>query len=199
MFSRGKKRAVDLRRAFADRFAQRFSRTKSGEGLINTKKFLGYPLQDQVSWGLAQFLLATVARKTTGGALKPPVKEAWLEDCNPPATFLVSLDAPAERMWTDEAGFFANGSVIDPTGLAEGWHPPQELAGGKGMFSGTPVAFGAGEVQNPVLCLRLLAGGLYAGTFAGKIQGAIHQGYGGLPARPGKQEGCSLKFQEKPG
>lgn len=134
VLSRGKKRTVDLRRAFADRFTQHFRQTQGGEGLINTKEFLGYPLPDQVNWGIAQLLLATVARKTTGGALKPPVKEASLEDYAPPATFLVSLDAPADRMWTDEASFFGQGGVNDPAGLSEGWNPQQDLTGGKGMF-----------------------------------------------------------------
>ena len=115
--SRGKRQVTDLRREFAARFAHHFRALddRSGLiGLINEKKFLGYTSSDRSAWRMAQFLLATIARKATGGALKPPVKEVWLEDLNPPPTFLVSLDAPADGFLTDEVAFFGKGGVAAP-------------------------------------------------------------------------------------
>ena len=116
--SRGKRHAADLRREFATRFAHHFRVLDDRGGLINEKKFRGYTSNDRFAWGTAQFLLATVARKTTGGALKPPVKEAWLEDLNPPPVFLVSLDAPADSFSNDEAAFFGKGGVTRPDQLS---------------------------------------------------------------------------------
>jgi len=116
--SRGKRHTADLRREFASRFAHHFQALDDRSGLVNEKKFLGYTSSDRSAWRMAQFLLATVARKATGGALKPPVKEARLEDLNPPPTFLVSLDAPADGFLTDEATFFGKGNVTAPESLA---------------------------------------------------------------------------------
>jgi hypothetical protein len=116
--SRGKRLATDLRREFAARFAHHFSALEGNGGLLNEKRFLGYSRSDRSAWRMAQLVLATIARKSTGGPLKPPVKEAWLEDQNPPPTFLASLDAPADGLSTDEAAFFGQGGVAAPDGLA---------------------------------------------------------------------------------
>lgn len=115
--SRGKRHPAELRREFATRFSHKFRSLDDHSGLVNEKEFLGYTSSDRSAWRMAQFLLATVARKTTGGALKPPVKEAWLEDLNPPATFLVSLDAPADGFLTNETAFFGKDGVAAPDGL----------------------------------------------------------------------------------
>ena len=112
--SRGKRQVMDLRREFAARFAHQYRVLDDRSGLVNEKKFQGYTSSDRSTWRMSQFLLATVARKATGGALKPPVKEAWLEDLNPPPTFLVSLNAPADGFLTDEAAFFGKGGVTAP-------------------------------------------------------------------------------------
>ena len=41
-----------------------------------------------------------------------------MEDFNPPPTFLISLDAPADNFATDSSAFFGSGSVEHPSGLA---------------------------------------------------------------------------------
>jgi len=128
--SRGKRQVTDLRRELAQRFSHHFRALDDRSGLVNEKKFQGYTSSDKSAWRMAQFLLATVARKATGGALKPPVKEAWLEDLNPPSTFLVSLDAPADGFLTDEAAFFGKGGLTAPDGLAA--HLPATLPGNGG-------------------------------------------------------------------
>ncbi len=117
VISRGKRTVPELRRNFAERFAHQFSVMGHNDGLLNQKQFLGYRVGASVNWALAQFMLATVARKFTGGALVPPVKQASLDDLNPPPTFLASLDAPADAMATDEGAFFGTGGVENPDGL----------------------------------------------------------------------------------
>jgi hypothetical protein len=116
VISRGKQKVPDLRREFADRFSHHTAVTANG--LLQETKFLGYTSAQKRTWGIAQFLLNTVAKKSTGGALKPPVKEAALEDVNPPAVFLVSLDAPADGMSTDETAFFGAGGLSKPDALS---------------------------------------------------------------------------------
>jgi cellobiose phosphorylase len=116
--SRGKRLTPDLRREFATRFVHHFRALEGNGGLVNEKSFQGYSSSDRSAWRTAQLLLATVARKSTGGPLKPPVKEAWLEDQNPPPTFLASLDAPADGFSTDESAFFGKGGIAAPDGLA---------------------------------------------------------------------------------
>jgi hypothetical protein len=114
ILSRGKQNAQTLRRTLSTHFSQQFSTVGKHDGLLNRKKFRGYPFGERLAWVIDQFLLSTVGKKTTGGALKPPVPEAGLEDLNPPATFLVSLDAPADGMLTDESTFFGAGGPAKP-------------------------------------------------------------------------------------
>jgi hypothetical protein len=119
VISRGKQHTQNLRRKFSTYFSPRTSLIGERDGLLNRKKFRGYPFGERLAWGIDQFLLATVAKKTTGGALMPPVPQAGLEDLHPPVTFLVSLDAPADGLSTDESGFFGLGGVDHPDGLAQ--------------------------------------------------------------------------------
>jgi hypothetical protein len=114
VISRGKRSVPDIRREFSNRFSHHTSVAANGSGLLHKAKFLGYTFAQKRAWVMAQLLLDTIAKKTTGGALRSPVEEAGLEDLNPPAVFLVSLDAPADGMFTDEAAFFGAGGVAKP-------------------------------------------------------------------------------------
>ena len=116
--SRGKHSISNLRRQMADRFAHHTTVVEEGSGLLQEQTFEGYTFDQKLAWSIAQILLATIAKKSTGGALIPPVKEAGLEDLTPPAVFLVSLDAQADGMSTDEAAFFGAGGVAMPEGLS---------------------------------------------------------------------------------
>ena len=145
VISRGKQHVQTLRRKQASYFSQHFSLVGKLDGLLNCKRFRGYPFSERVSWGIDQILLATVAKKTTGGALQPPVPQAGLEDLNPPATFLISLDAPADGVATDEVNFFGQGGVLHPDGLA---HPfPKSVAdtGGSALLLERHLTLQSGE------------------------------------------------------
>jgi Glycosyl hydrolase 36 superfamily, catalytic domain len=127
---RGKRSVPELRRELANRFEQHATVVANGSGLVNEPRFRGYTFAQKRQWAMAQFILSTIAKKTTGGALKPPVPEASLEDLRPPRVFLVSLDASADGMSTDEAAFFGPGGVVKPNGLAESL--PESLSSEQG-------------------------------------------------------------------
>jgi hypothetical protein len=118
MISRGRDAVPDLRRQFSQRFVQHFSALPDGAGLLNEKRFLGYGIGDRIGWGLSKIILATVAKSISGGGVKQPIRETRLEDLTPPPTFLVSLDAPADRLSTDGEGFFGYGGIEAPYGLS---------------------------------------------------------------------------------
>jgi len=110
-------RAAAERRRFDARFAHRFQPLPGGAGLLDVKHFQGRLIKDELAWGLVQVLLATVGREASGGAVRAPVRQAGLEDLNPPTTFLASLDAPADGWSTDGRAFFGAGGPARPDGL----------------------------------------------------------------------------------
>ncbi|MFX1251643.1 MAG: GH36-type glycosyl hydrolase domain-containing protein [Promethearchaeota archaeon] len=127
--------ASELRRNFSERFSHKFEMVGNKEGILEIKKFKGLPLKSKTAWTLIQQYLATKGKDLTGGAVKSPVKEAVLEDLAPPATFLVSLDAPADGIFTGEAQFFGEGGITSPEGLKNPL-PSELIAKGNrsGMF-----------------------------------------------------------------
>ena len=115
----GTRKGAELRRRFGDRFTHQFRALEDGTGLLETKQFLGRTPEEEQTWrGLQAFL-----KLNPNTFFGPPVPElppgAALEDLNPPPTFLVSLDAPADRMATNAASFFGSGGVEHPSGLAD--------------------------------------------------------------------------------
>lgn len=161
VISRGKRSVPDLRREFAARFSLQAQTVRSGSGLLINSKFRGYSPAQKRQWALSQFLLGTVAKKNTGGALKPVVKEAWLEDLHPPQVFLVSLDAPADGLSTDETAFFGSGGPSQPEGLASPLPkslPNQEA--GSGLFLERHLQLAPGERRTIAFAYGYLPQGL---------------------------------------
>lgn len=113
----GMTKTPQLRRLFGERFVHQFQALEDGTGLAETQRFLGRTAEDEKAWlGLQGFLKAN---PTT--FLGPPVPDpppgATMDDLNPPSTFLVSLDAPADGFSTNAATFFGSGGVERPSGL----------------------------------------------------------------------------------
>ena len=111
------KSIAEVRRDFAERFTHHFRAIESNSGLLETKEFLGRNPAEEARWqGLLGYL-----RKNPNPFLTLPVedapKQAAFDDLNPPATFLVSLDAPPEGISTNGKEFFGAGGVSHPTGL----------------------------------------------------------------------------------
>ena len=106
------------RRQMSKRFSHNFSVFNKNSGLIDDQMFRGNSLGDRVVWGSLSFALKFVGKALTGGrSVKPPVKEAVLEDTNLPPIFLISLDDSFDACGTDATAFFGEGGVQAPDGL----------------------------------------------------------------------------------
>jgi len=112
--------AVELRRKFGDRFTHRFSVLGANAGLLESKQFMGRdPKEDE----LFQRMKANLATRPNPflAAIEEPAPEAAFDDLNPPPTFLVSLDAPADGFTTSAKSFFgAEGAELDGSLAAGG-------------------------------------------------------------------------------
>ena len=108
---------TQLRRDFANLFSHRFSQVDGGAGLIETKEFTGRPKEDEARWqGVLNYLKSHPNPFLSVPDQDPP-RDASFDDTNPPATFLVSLDAPADGFATNGKEFFGTGGPHDPAGL----------------------------------------------------------------------------------
>ena len=106
-----------VRREFGERFAHHFRAVDNGSGLLENKEFLGrVEAEDRQFQGLVAYL-----EKNSNPFITAPdkivPKESDFDDLNPPPTFLVSLDAPADGMTTNAKDFFGEGGVNSPSGL----------------------------------------------------------------------------------
>lgn len=107
---------VQFRRLFSKRFRQEIEPV--GErGILIKSHFKGFSFSDRVKWLCLKLLAATLARRQLGGTIKPRAKEIRFEDLNPPPVFLVSLDGPAQALFTNAKQFFGKGGALDPDGL----------------------------------------------------------------------------------
>jgi hypothetical protein len=110
----------DLRRDFAARFEHHFKKLDDGSGLLERKEFLGRdPAEERAFQGMIAYLEKNPDSFMTAPDKRAP-KDADFDDLNPPPTFLVSLDAPADGMTANGKGFFGAGGVNNPSGLV---HP----------------------------------------------------------------------------
>ena len=98
--------AADLRRQFGARFAHQFRVMPSRAGLIETQKFLGRTPEDTRLWEQVQASLQKDPSGFFGGPVPDLAPGVAMEDLNPPSTFLVPLDAPADGFATDASAFF---------------------------------------------------------------------------------------------
>jgi hypothetical protein len=107
----------ESRRDFAARFEHHFKKLDDGLGLVERKEFLGRDPAEDLQF---QRMVASL-EKNPNSFLTPPdksaPKQADFDDLNPPATFLVSLDGPADGMSTNGKDFFGTGGVGNPSGL----------------------------------------------------------------------------------
>ncbi|MEJ2009666.1 MAG: hypothetical protein P8Z30_16190, partial [Acidobacteriota bacterium] len=107
----------DMRRDFGARFGHHFSAVEGGAGVLETKKFLGRLPAEEERWRQTVAFL----EKAPNPFLTPPdknaPKDASFDDLNPPSTFLVSLDAPADGRSTNGKDFFGSGGADHPSGL----------------------------------------------------------------------------------
>src|SRR6266567_3520487 len=111
------KSMVEQRRDFGERFSHHFRVVENGSGLLESKEFLGRTDADERQWqGTVSFLEKNPNSFLTAPDKNAP-KQADFDDLNPPATFLVSLDAPADGMTPNGKDFFGSGGIDHPSGL----------------------------------------------------------------------------------
>jgi hypothetical protein len=108
---------VKLRREFAERFTHKFSRWKNGKGLVETQQFQGRSPAEETAWLNVQAKLKANPNQFYGGPVPPLAPGASMDDLNPPSTFLLSLDAPADGLATNGVEFL-KGGVEHPQGMA---------------------------------------------------------------------------------
>lgn len=114
----GGKSMHDHRRDLGTRFTHSFKQISDGMGLLEKKDFLGRdPAEDRQFQGMVAYL-----EKNPNPFLAAPEKDlpngAGFDDVNPPSTFLVSLDAPADAFATNGKKFFGAGGALKPDGLS---------------------------------------------------------------------------------
>lgn len=107
----------DLRRDFGARFEHSFRKLSDGSGLVESKQFSGRDSAEE-----QQFTgVVTNLEQNPSRFLVPPDKNApklaSFDDLNPPKTFLLSLDAPADGFSTNGQDFFGRGGVEHPSGI----------------------------------------------------------------------------------
>ena len=111
-------RSPALRRAFAARFTHKFEPLPNRAGLLETQSFQGRGAEEEAMWPKIEAEMKN-PNGPLGGHLHDVAPGAAWEDLHPPATFLASLDAPADAVATDAAAFFGQGGVENPSGLLQ--------------------------------------------------------------------------------
>jgi hypothetical protein len=107
----------ELRRKLGTRFSHQFRSISNGAGLLESKEFLGRdPAEEQQFQHTVAYLEKSPNPFLTTAAKDVP-KNAAFDDLNPPPTFLVSLDAPADGMSTNGKDFFGTGGTNLPSGI----------------------------------------------------------------------------------
>ena len=109
-------RPVDLRRRFGQRFTHSYPEFQGGHGLMEVKYFPGRAPQEEAAWQRVKVNLAAHPNSFLG-AIPDTVPEASYDDLNPPATFLISLDAPYTSLSANGKAFFGSGGAVKPDGI----------------------------------------------------------------------------------
>ncbi|MGA2136766.1 MAG: hypothetical protein ABSH50_31130 [Bryobacteraceae bacterium] len=162
--------AVELRRKFGDRFTHQFRALAGKSGLLETKHFTGRAPEEEQ---LFQRMKAALAKG--GNPFLAPIGEPApgtdFDDLNPPATFLVSLDAPADGFATDARSFFGAGGAAAPASL------PVPLDGGlgasgpeSGLLLERAVTLAPGEQRTLYFLYGYLPGGMDAAPLIAKYR-----------------------------
>ncbi len=107
----------ELRHDFGARFQHSFRKIGDGSGLLETKEFLG---RDQAEDQQFKGMVANLEKAPNPFLAAPDKnapKQAEFDDLNPPASFLLSLDAAADAITTNGKDFFGAGGTNNPAGV----------------------------------------------------------------------------------
>ena len=107
----------ELRRNFGARFESSFHKLSDGSGLRETKQFSGRDPAEERQFAATLADLKKGANTFLTVPDKNAPKLAEFDDLNPPQTFLLSLDAPADGFSTNGKAFFGAGGAEHPSNL----------------------------------------------------------------------------------
>lgn len=115
---RGIGTATEIRRRFGRLFSHQVSQVNGMQGLLDTKHFQGRSPDEEAVWHQMK-----AALKAQPNAFLAPIDDLRpgtdFDSVDLPATFLVSLDAPASGFSAGAASFFGPGGPSNPTGLKQ--------------------------------------------------------------------------------
>jgi hypothetical protein len=106
----------ELRREFGVRFSHRFQRVAANAGLMEAKDFAGRDPNEERQFQAVIANLEQHPNPFLAAPSKGVPKSAAFDDLQPPPTFLISLDAPADAISSDAKNFFGSGGMDNPSG-----------------------------------------------------------------------------------
>lgn len=190
------KQTPRLRREFGRRFGHRFQAAGGNLGLLESKQFLGRAESEEKLW--AAFQQSLIDRNYFRGPVKEPVPQASMEDLNPPPTFLVSLDAPADGLATDGAAFFGSGGPQQPDGLDAPLDGRLDTAGtGAALLLERRLTLAPGESATLCFAYGYLPEGFALGALLDKYRANPGQQWA-LSSAAWKNDGLRLRVPGEP-
>ena len=160
--------APALRRAFSDRFSHRFQALPHRRGLLEKQSFRGRSAEEEEAWQKVQAKLRENPHTFYGGPVPALAPGASMDDLQPPATFLVSLDASADAFATNGESMFSNG-IQHPEGMTAPLNNDLSTSGpGSALMLERALTLGPGESRT----IYFLYGYLPAGF---SLENLIHQ------------------------
>ena len=185
---------VELRRKFGDRFTHRFAPLEANEACSRASNSLGRDPQEEQVFERMKAALATRPNPFLA-PIQEPAPGAAFDDLNPPATFLVSLDAPADGFTTDAKAFFGAGGVAQPSGLARALDGSLRSQRSRERFiPGTPFSLAPGEQRTLYFLIWLPSARSRGRTLVDQqISHSRGNGLGRTPASQWKELGYALR------
>jgi hypothetical protein len=189
--------AVELRRKFGDLFTHTFRALDATAGLLESKQFMGRDPKEEELFQRMKTGLATRPNPFLA-AIEEPAPEASFDDLNPPATFLVSLDGPADGLTTDAKSFFGAGGPGQPIGLTGALDGNLKASGPEsGLLLERRIALAPGEKRT----LYFLYGYLPQGTEVEPLVGKYRNAPAGVwrdSSRRWRDRGLRFETQAEP-
>ncbi|HTT66020.1 MAG TPA: hypothetical protein VMG35_29420 [Bryobacteraceae bacterium] len=164
--------AIELRHKFGDRFTHGFRALEANTGLLEYKQFSGRDPHEEELFERMKAGLETHPNPFLA-PIQKPAPDADFDDVNPPATFLVSLDAPADGFTTDAQSFFGAAGAAQPAGTAAALDGNLKSSGpASGLFLERKLTLAPGEQRTLYFLYGYLPRGTEVEALAGKYRSA---------------------------
>ncbi|MBV9182343.1 MAG: hypothetical protein JO356_13615, partial [Acidobacteria bacterium] len=189
---------IELRHDFGARFAHHFRGLENRSGLLEEKEFLGREESEQRRFESEMAGLEKNPSPILTAPSKDLPRSAAFDDLNPPATFLVSLDAPADRMSSNGKAFFGAGGVMRPSGLERELDGDLGQSGrGSALLLERTFSLGPGESRTLSFLYGYLISGFDLESLITSYRGHSSQAFQ-QSCREWKQRGLRFTTPEEP-